>query len=272
MKENDSIADAHSNIEKMRDKILEKGYYWNSIKNDCRDFIRNCVNCTKVTPNNKKCGICPIITEFPLERIQMDLLELPFEIKECFKPFIYLLNVVYHFSKIAWSFPLKSKSGEKVLDNLKKLLSNLILKPKKFNTDNGGEFKNSEMEGYLKQNNIEFVHGRPSHPQNQGGVERFNNTILKLLGKNLENIKSNNFPELLNELIFIYNNSPHSTTKFTPIESFNLITKPNGYEEKVNLIIENTKKRSNKIALKLNFREGEKIIIKKTDLFYIETF
>ena len=76
----------------------------------------------------------------------------------------------------------------------------------------------------------------------------------------------------MNELIFIYNNSPHSTTKFTPIESFNLITKPNGYEEKVNLIIENTKKRSNKIALKLNFREGEKIIIKKTDLFYIETF
>ena len=145
------------------------------------------------------------------------------------------------------------------------MLGIIVLKPIKIQTDNGGEFRNTEMENYLKNLNIEFVHGRPSHPQSQGGVERFNCTILKLIQKNIDNIKPDNFNEILNDLLFSYNNSQHSITKFKPTEAFQVISKAEGYEEKVRQIIENTKKRSQKIALKLNFKEGEKVLYNFVD-------
>ena len=120
LKEKDSKAEMHCAIEKMREKILIQGYHWNTIKIDCQLYIRNCETCNKVNPKNKKVGITPLISEFPLERLQMDLMELPAQIKEISKPFIYLLNIVDHFSKIAWSFPLKSKNSEEVLLAVKK--------------------------------------------------------------------------------------------------------------------------------------------------------
>ena len=44
-------------------------------------------------------------------------------------------------------------------------------------TDNGTEFRNKDVEGYLEAKDIKFIHGRPYHPESQGAVEAFNKTV-----------------------------------------------------------------------------------------------
>ena len=43
--------------------------------------------------------------------------------------------------------------------------------------DNGGEFRNKNMENLCKRHKIKFVHGAPRNPSTQGQVERNNSTI-----------------------------------------------------------------------------------------------
>ena len=45
--------------------------------------------------------------------------------------------------------------------------------PEEIGSDNGKEFKNTLIEGYLKEKNIKFIHGQPYNPQSKGVVERF---------------------------------------------------------------------------------------------------
>ena len=52
-----------------------------------------------------------------------------------------------------------------------------ILFKKKLHLDNGEEFRNKEIENYLKENNIDHIIEGPYYSQHQGAVEAFNNTF-----------------------------------------------------------------------------------------------
>ena len=105
-----------------------------------------------------------------------------------------------------------------MLESFKKLCWNegtpLIL-----HTDNGLEFSNSLLDNFCKEKNILFVHGRPRHPQSQGQVERFNQTICRKLSKTLYE-KEKNWLDVLQELVYAYNLSIHRATSRTPFCSF----------------------------------------------------
>ena len=60
---------------------------------------------------------------------------------------------------------------------------------RKKNTDNGTEFRNKDVEGYLETKDIKFIHGRPYHPESQGAVEAFNKTVQDYLSDCYENDK-----------------------------------------------------------------------------------
>ncbi|CAM4816885.1 unnamed protein product [Rotaria magnacalcarata] len=62
---------------------------------------------------------------------------------------------------------------------------------------------------------ISFV--RPTNPQSNGQVERFNSTFVNQLAK-LTDQEHNNWDEYLYLIVFAYNTGVHSTTNFTPFE------------------------------------------------------
>ena len=53
--------------------------------------------------------------------------------------------------------------------------------PKILQTDNGGEFKNNNLERFCLENNIKLIHASPFHPQTNGSVEATHKEIQKYI-------------------------------------------------------------------------------------------
>lgn len=96
-----------------------------------------------------------VITE-PWETISSDLIDLQ-KFKNYNKNYAYILTVIDNFTKYAYAFPLKTKTGREVAQNLK-----IVLEKghpiKKIHTDEGKEYKNSVVQKLLKQHGVEWYH------------------------------------------------------------------------------------------------------------------
>jgi len=166
-----------------------------------------------------------------------------------------------HFSKYLWACPSDDKTAKSVLIAIKTFFS-LSGEPKVLQCDNGKEFINSTVENYLKGRNIQFVHGKPYHPQSQGLIERSNRTIQTALARAFhEQKKDFDLSSVLLDILSAYNNNIHSTTKFTPSAAFKLDPEKEKDKVLLTLIQENTKKAlKNKLSV-VNFTLEQKVLL-----------
>jgi hypothetical protein len=106
-----------------------------------------------------------MMTDRPLELLHMDL----------FGPIAYIsiggskyyLIIVYDYSRFTWVFFLQKKSQTQ--ETLKRFLrwaqNKFGLRIKKIRSDNGTEFKNSQIEGFLEEEGIKHEFHSPYTPQ-----------------------------------------------------------------------------------------------------------
>ena len=127
----------------------------------------------------------------------------------------YILMVMDIFSRKAWAFPLKTKSGPEVADTLSQLLSS-IQPPKRLQTDEGKEFYNYHVKQVLDKYNIElfsiYSQYKCAH------VERLNRTIKNKLEKIFTATNSKNWIDHIDDVMQSYNNRYHRAIGMTPNE------------------------------------------------------
>ena len=155
----------------------------------------------------------------------MDITEINKDIIDNNNNRIYLLNIIDHFSKYAWSFIQSTKSSEETFKNIK----NFIDKngpPEIIQCDNGGEFKNNLFKKFCEESNISLIHGADRYPQSKGAIESFNKHIKNLLKIiKLKDKDKFNLENAVKNAILIYNNSTHSVIKVKPKNAFNFSNK-----------------------------------------------
>ena len=160
-----------------------------------------------------------IIFNRPSSRYFADITDLPTELRQNTK-YLYLLNIVDHFSKFVNSYLLTHKTKNNILDCFKYFFEDYG-EPIEIGFDNGREFVNNAVSTYLRERNIKIVRGTPYHPRSQGAVERVHATIRReLICKFLDYNNSFNLEEALRKTINNYNRIKHSVTKYSPIEVF----------------------------------------------------
>ena len=121
-----------------------------------------------------------------MEIVQVDLVEIREHIK-INEGVNYLLNVIDHFSKFAWSIPIKNKSSAVVVDRLQELF--LIEGfPEVLQSDNGTEFVNKEMTTLSETYGLDR------------GVKKWVDNLCFF--------------------VYAYNTTVHSTTELTPFQVF----------------------------------------------------
>jgi hypothetical protein len=129
-------------------------------------------------------------TERPLELLHMDLFGLIAYISIVEKK--YCLVIMDDYSRFTWVFFLHKKSQTQ--DTLKKFLrwaqNEFGLRNKKIRSDNGTEFKNSQIEGFLEEEGINHEFSSPYTPQQNGVMERKNRTLLDMARTMLDEYKT----------------------------------------------------------------------------------
>jgi transposase InsO family protein len=129
-------------------------------------------------------------TDRPLELLHMDL----------FGPIAYMsiggskycLVIVDDYSRFTWVFFLQEKSQpqETLKGFLRRAQNEFGLRIKKIKSDNGTEFKNSQIEGFLEEEGIKHEFSSPYTPQQNGVVERKNRTLLDMARTMLDEYKT----------------------------------------------------------------------------------
>jgi transposase InsO family protein len=104
----------------------------------------------------------------------------------------YCLVIVDDYSRFTWVFFLheKSQTQETLNRFFRRAQNEFVLRMKKIRSDNGTEFKNSQIEGFLEKEGIKHEFSSPYTPHQNGVVERKNRTILDMARTTLDEYKT----------------------------------------------------------------------------------
>ena len=223
-------------IEKHHEKMFidEEEVLWIGMTKDCKDHVAACEICQKANNPNKRTTTAPLkphpIPQRFNERVHADLVGPLLSNTEN----KYILVLSDAFTKWLELIPIKDKTSETVVEAI---LNHWILRHSAMNmlvTDNGREFKNTDMTEICKKFDIIHRTTSPYHPQSNAQCERQNRTIIKYL-KTILDGKTLDWEKALITCQFSFNTQTHSSTDYTPYYFRHFITpnipiKPNKME------------------------------------------
>ena len=198
-----------------RDKTLamtRDRFYWPNMHADVEHFIKNCKRCLlRKTPTTERAPLTSIHTYQPLELLCVDYLTL----EPCKGGTQNILVITDHFTKYAQAIPTKNQTAKTTAEALFK---NFILHygiPTTLHSDQGQQFESNIIQELCKLLNIKKSRTTPYHPMGNGTTERFNRTLLKMLGT-LENELKSDWKSHIPALVHAYNSMPQETTGYSP--------------------------------------------------------
>ena len=156
----------------------------------------------------------PILVNKMNEQWQIDLMDITWMSKYN-EGYRYLLNVIDCFSRYAWVVPVKTKSANEITDAFRKILQ--TNQPEKIQSDQGKEFKNSQLISLFKEKGINFFTTTDGTVK-CAIVERFNRTLRNRISRFLYFKNSHRFIDDLPKIVKGYNNSYHRTIQMAPSE------------------------------------------------------
>ena len=187
--------------------------HFNQSKKVIQESLLSRPTYTLHTPIRKRFTRRRVITNGPGFQLQMDLLDLS-HLKTYNKGFKFVLTAIDVFSKVAHAIPLKSKSGDDVLEAIKTVLQSYP-KLQYLQTDRGTEFLNKKVKTYLKTKKI--THFYTYNDEIKAGiVERFNRTLKMKLWRYFTLSSNYKYINVLDQIVSSYNNTFHRTIGMPP--------------------------------------------------------
>lgn len=201
----------HMGMERTLDLVRTR-FYWPRMSADVYTKIKTCERCVKRKSLPEKAApLVNIKTTRPLELVCMDFLSLEPDgrIKD-------ILVITDHFTKYAVAIPTPNQKAKTVA---KSLWDNFLIHygiPEKLHSDQGPDFESRTIKELCKVTGIHKMRTTPYHPRGNP-VERFNRTLLNMLGTLTEQDKTH-WKDFVKPLVHAYNCTKNDVTGFTPYE------------------------------------------------------
>lgn len=205
----------HPGIVKM--KALARSYvWWPKMDEQMEAFVSTCTSCQQVRSATARAPLhhWPVPTR-RWQRLHIDFAQITFHQG----PQKNMLLVVDAYSKWLEVFLMGSTTAEKTIDRLRTLFARYGL-PEEIVSDNGVQFTSGEFADFLSRNRIKHVLTPPYHAQSNGAIERCVQTTKLAIQKQVLDQPGTGLQHKLDNFLYHYRSTPHSTTLKTPAEVF----------------------------------------------------
>ena len=193
--------------------LIRSRFFWVGLGTEVKKWCDGCPRCIlhKKPVRSAKAPLVPIETFYPMQMVSVDFLKM-----DCSAGGLYnILVAVDHFTKFAWAIPTTNQTAITTARALCRHVFQQFGPPHQLHSDQGANFTSSLVKELCKLYGIRKSQTTPYHPAGNGACERFNRTLIQLLGTLAEEQKSH-WPEYIAELVFLYNSTLHSATGYTP--------------------------------------------------------
>lgn len=128
-----------------------------------------------------------------------------------------ILVITDHFTKLALAIPTRNQTAKTTAEAF---FEHFIVHygiPIRIHSDQGGNFEYSLIKELCELFGIEKSRTTPYHPSGNGISERYNRSLLNMLGT-LDPSQKIDRKKHLPSLVYAYNCTKHESTKFSPLE------------------------------------------------------
>ncbi|KAL1263574.1 hypothetical protein QQF64_006313 [Cirrhinus molitorella] len=197
-------------IQRLRDR-----FHWPGLDGDVKSFCQACPTCQRTAPRMPPPSpLIPLpIIEVPFERIGMDLVG---PLPKSARGHEHILVVVDYATRYPEAIPLRKATAKNIAQELFLLCTRVGI-PTEILTDQGTPFMSRLMADLCRLLRVKQLRTTVYHPQTDGLVERFNQTLKQML-KRVAAEDRKDWDLLIPYVLFGIREVPQASTGFTPFE------------------------------------------------------
>jgi transposase InsO family protein len=203
-------------------KILKQEGVANVTLSKVKEFLNDKeeTQLTKVVFNSKNNRI---IAFYPYEFVNIDIFVLD-KYETANKGYKYILCMIDIFSRFVNAVPMRNKDEETVLKAFQLIIHETKIIPTNIISDSDSSFLSKRFQAYIEEGNINFIPVAINDHHALGVLDRFALTLKRILTKYRIANKDANWVNILEKVIKIYNNTPHTALlKMTPSQALEKI-------------------------------------------------
>ena len=189
----------HLGLECMLDLMCDR-FFWPHMAVQVKEHIGKCCPCLAFKARQPKAPLENIVATHPLELVHLDYL--------CLEPGKGLeeniLVITDHFTRYAQAFVTRTQMAQTMAKTLwDKFIVHYSL-PEKILMDQGQNFESQLVANLCELMGVQKIWTSPYHPETNGQCERFNSTLINMLGT-LPKEKKSEWKSHIETLVHAYN-------------------------------------------------------------------
>ena len=192
--------------------LVRQRFYWPGLDSDVEKKVKGCVCCIqRKTLPKPSAELVNISTTQPMELVCIDFLLL----EKSKGGQEHILMITDHFTRYAQAFPTRNQLAK---TTARVLFDQFIVHygfPARIHSDQGRNFESAVIKELCSIAGVQKSRTTPYHPMGNGMVERFNQTLLNMLGT-LQDDQKQDWKSYVAPLVHAYNSTKHDSTGYSP--------------------------------------------------------
>ncbi|KAJ8038132.1 hypothetical protein HOLleu_19119 [Holothuria leucospilota] len=206
----------HLGVNKTYHRILNH-FYWPKLKSDVAKFCKTCHSYQMVGKPNQNIPAAPLkpipAFEEPFSRVIIDCVG---PLPKSRAGHQYILTIMCASTRFPEAIPLRNIKARTVLQALLKFFT-LFGLPKEIQSDQGSNFMSTVFQQMLYELGIDQIKSSAYHPESQGALERFHQTLKNMLKTYCHGIERD-WDEGIPFVMFAARESIQESLGFSPFE------------------------------------------------------